>query len=340
MEADANGSVFSTIMNRIRSRREPAADTAATDIPTVASPVVPEGSRMPSTTRQAAQALGTPSMAESAVPTAGAAGATLGGSLATEDDVMRPARDAQQQWGGRGGYYYSYTPAKGNTPAKIQVHGGPRNNRAGVTITESSNPDAFRAIMSEYDDMSKQGNAQPYVSLQEYRDSNPRNGEDAAVRDAVTSLSSEGRPGAGFEDASAGSTPGADSTPLRGLTGPAGSTPGTGSTTPPRLTGPAGSTPGADATTQFRGLAEPAGSTLGADSTLLRGSAGPAGLTSGAGSTASMPTTMGPAFGVRGREALSTIQAYEQGSPNAQRMFDALSPEDKQSVVRYFDVAG
>lgn len=186
MAEDAN-SVFSTIMNRIRSRREPAADTAAAEMPTMASPVVPPGSRMPATTQQAAQTLGTPNMAEAAVPTAGAAGATLGGEAARQDPLL-PARDAAQQWGGRGGYFYSYTPAKGNSPAKIQMHGGPNNNRAGVTLTETSNPDAFRSIMEEYDSLSLRGDAQPYVSLQEYREANPRNDEDSAVRDAVAAM--------------------------------------------------------------------------------------------------------------------------------------------------------
>lgn len=205
MAEDAN-SVFSTIMNRIRSSREPAADTAAAEMPTMGSPGVPPDSRMPSTTRQAAQTLGMPSVAEAAVPTAGAAGATLGGEAARQDPLL-PARDAAQQWGGRGGYFYSYTPAKGNTPAKIQMHGGPNINRAGVTLTETSNPDAFRAIMEEYDSLSLRGAAQPYVSLQEYREANPRNNEDTAARDAVTSLISEGR--LGF-DGPAGLTPEAD----------------------------------------------------------------------------------------------------------------------------------
>lgn len=205
MAEDAN-SVFSTIMNRIRSSREPAADTAAAEMPTMGSPGVPPGSRMPATTQQAAQTLGMPSVAEAAVPTAGAAGATLGGAAARQDPLL-PARDAAQQWGGRGGYFYSYTPAKGNTPAKIQMHGGPNINRAGVTLTETSNPDAFRAIMEEYDSLSLRGAAQPYVSLQEYREANPRNNEDTAARDAVTSLISEGR--LGF-DGPAGLTPEAD----------------------------------------------------------------------------------------------------------------------------------
>jgi hypothetical protein len=253
---------------------------------------------------------------------------------------MRPARDAQQQWGGRGGYYYSYTPAKGNTPAKIQLHGGPQSNRAGLTITESSNPDAFRAIMSEYDDMSRQGTAQPYVSLQEYRRQAPQNDQNTQAEQAVASISSEGVAGADFEPpASAFPAVGAG-LGFRGTrqgTG-AGSTLGVGrgASDEESPAAPAGTSArartGRVPDARQRQMVEDMQAGLGNFAKRVRPAAAK-------GEPERTPDTgRAPAdFVMPSPEAARVIAAYERADPLIETMYRLLSPEEKEQVARYLE---
>ncbi len=247
--------VFGRIRERIRRRRE-----SPIDMPEVEDQAAPEPAPEKPPKTQAPRSEFEPAPAP-----------------ALEFPTQRTTR-----WGGRGNYFYDYTPPSGNTPARIRLHGGPNNNKSGLTITEASHPEAFRAILDEYNTMSQKGNVQPYVSLQEYRQQAPRNNQTVEIVQAVDSL--RGRPGADFEFLES-----ADSV-----------------SRPVELLESA------------RSVSRPVEFLESADSV----------------SSPAPPAI----FRVRSGEAINVIQAYEQGSPNAQRMFDALSAEDKQRVVRYFDI--
>lgn len=158
--------VFGRIRERIRRRRDSPIDMPEVEDQAAAEPV-PE--KPPKT--QAPRSEFEPAPEPTAEPAP---------APALEFPTQRTTR-----WGGRGNYFYDYTPPSGNTPASIRLHGGPNNNTTGLTITEASHPEAFRAIMDEYNTMSQKGNVLPFVSLQEYQDASPRNDTGTAVRRAA-----------------------------------------------------------------------------------------------------------------------------------------------------------
>ena len=165
-------SVFGRIRERVRRRRESPIDMPEVEDQAASEPA-PEKPPKTQAPRSAFEPAPEPTAESSPAP-------------ALEFPTQRTTR-----WGGRGNYFYDYTPPSGNTPARIRLHGGPNNNRSGLTITEASHPEAFRAIMDEYNTMSQKGNVLPFVSLQEYQDTSPPNDVDTAVRQAVDSVLTE-----------------------------------------------------------------------------------------------------------------------------------------------------
>lgn len=156
-------SVFGRIRERVRRRRE-----SPIDMPEVEDQAAPEITPEKPPKTQAPRSEFEPAPEPTAEP-----------APALEFPTQRTTR-----WGGRGNYFYDYTPPSGNTPARIRLHGGPNNNTAGLTITEASHPEAFRAIMDEYNTMSQKGNVLPFVSLQEYRQQAPQNNQSTPVEQA------------------------------------------------------------------------------------------------------------------------------------------------------------
>ena len=117
----------------------------------------------------------------------------------TPDDVEF-GEDQPQTWQGNGGYYYKYTPASGNKPATIQMHGGRYNRENPVTISETGpEKDAFAAIVAEAKALNTAGRAGQYITPRQYAKQRRDQGIPSPIEDnerveqVVAGLAEEGR---------------------------------------------------------------------------------------------------------------------------------------------------
>lgn len=114
--------------------------------------------------------------------------------LEAADTVTTPAGDmaaedfdfsTKQQWRGEGNYFYSYTPASGNKPAEILLHGGRFNRENPVRLTETGpKADMFREILIEANKLQREGRAGDYVTPQKYREQRREAGVPSPMTDA------------------------------------------------------------------------------------------------------------------------------------------------------------
>ena len=154
----------------------PTAMPPQSAMPRVPAPPAPEAPTIDPASR--------PSLSDramGAVPTATGGEAVAPSSLAP-DGMPTFDRAAEQQWQGRGGYYYSYKPGTDTRPASITMHGGEFNNRAGTTIlANGEHADAFERILREAEGMPSRG---AYVPLREYQKQQDEAGNRSNISDS------------------------------------------------------------------------------------------------------------------------------------------------------------